>query len=125
MPNGRLGMGSFSTLNLTTGRSPASCSPSKRLETGFTREFMASWRVFLATFGILPVFTGPIPCRHLARWLRVALMPSPEASTPVWIGLLDGHLWVTIANRLGFPVLTSTHHEFLGTTRSAPRAVAG
>jgi len=52
-------------------------------------------------------------------------MPSPEASAPVWVALLDGHFGVTIANRLGFAVLTGTHHELLGTTRSAPGAITG
>lgn len=76
-------------------------------------------------FLLSPVAARPKTSRHLARRLRVALMPSPEASAPVWIGLLDGHLRVTIPNRLGFAVLTGTHHELLGSIRSSPRAVAG
>ena len=49
---------------------------------------------------LLPVLTGPVPCRHLAGRLAVTSMPSPEATSAVWVGLLNCHLWVTVSDGL-------------------------
>ena len=116
---------SCSTLNLTTGRSRASHFDSKRLETGFLSDCGALWRVFLATFGILPVLAAPMPCCQLAGRLGVALMPSPKASAPVWIALLDSHLGIAVSNGLAFTALAGTHYELLWSSRCTPWAVAG
>ena len=114
---------SSSTLNLTTGRSRASHLDSKRLETGFLSECVALWRVFLATFGILPVLAAPMPSCQLAGRLGVALMPSPKAPAPVWIAFLNGHLGIAIADGLTFTTTTSTHYKLLWSSRCTPGAV--
>ena len=100
---------SSSTLNLTTGRSGASDLLQRRLETAFLLDFRALWRVFLATFGILPVLAAPMPCCQLAGRLGVALMPSPKASAPVWIALLDSHFGVSVADCLALTALASPY----------------
>lgn len=82
-------------------------------------DFEAFWRI------VLPVLATPVSSRHFAGWLRVALMPGSEASAPVWIGLFDLHVRITIPNRLGFSVLAGTNHELLIAPRGAPRAVTG
>ena len=106
-------MSSGSTLNLTTGRSRASHFDSKRLETGFLLDSDRLWRVFLATFGILPVFAAPIPRCQLAWWLAVTPMPSPKATPAGWIALLYSHLGVAIADGLTFATLASAYTKFL------------
>jgi hypothetical protein len=94
---------------LTTGRSRASHFDSKRLETGFLLDSDRLWRVFLATFGISPVLATPIAGGGLGWWFRVALMPSSEALSPIWIALLDCHLGITIADGLAFTALASPY----------------
>ena len=115
---------SSSTLNLTTGRSGASDLPQRRLETAFLLDFGALWRVFLATFGILPVLAAPMPSCQLAGRLGVALMPSPKASAPVWITLLDSHLGIAVSDGLAFATLAGSHYELLWSSRCTPWAVA-
>ena len=115
---------SSSTLNLTTGRSGASDLPQRRLETAFLLDFRALWRVFLATFGILPVLAAPMPCCQLAGKLGVTLMPSPKAPAPVWIALLYSHLGIAVADGLAFTALAGFHYKFLWPTRCTPWAVA-
>ena len=116
---------SSSTLNLTTGRSGASDLPQRRLETAFLLDFGALWRVFLATFGILPVLAAPMPCCQLAGRLGVTLMPSPKATPTVWIALLDGHLGIAVSNGLTFATLAGSHYKLLWSSRCTPWAVAG
>ena len=116
---------SSSTLNLTTGRSGASDLPQRRFLGASLRDCVALWRVFLATFGILPVLAAPMPCCQLAWRLGVALMPSPKAPAPVWIALLDCHLWIAVADGLAFTTLAGTHYKLLWSSRCTPWAVAG
>ena len=106
-------MSSGSTLNLTTGRSRASHFESKRLETGFLLDSDRLWRVFLATFGILPVLAAPIPRCQLAGRVAITPMPSSEATPAVWIALLDGHLGVSVADGLALTTLASPYYELL------------
>ena len=115
---------SSSTLNLTTGRSGASDLLQRRLETAFLLDFEALWRVFLATFGILPVLAAPMPCCQLAGRLGVTLMPSPKASAPVWIALLDSHLGIAVSDGLAFTTLAGTHYKLLWSSRCTPWTVA-
>ena len=115
---------SSSTLNLTTGRSGASDLLQRRLETAFLLDFRALWRVFLATFGILPVLAAPMSSCQLAGRLGVTLMPSPKATPTVWIALLDSHLGIAIADGLAFTALAGFHYKFLWPTRCTPWAVA-
>ena len=115
---------SSSTLNLTTGRSGASDLLQRRLETAFLLDFRALWRVFLATFGILPVLAAPMPSCQLAGRLGVTLMPSPKAPAPVWVALLDGHLGISVADGLAFTALAGSNYKFLWPTRCTPWAVA-
>ena len=115
---------SSSTLNLTTGRSRASHFDSKRRETGFLLDSDRLWRVFLATFGILPVLAAPMPCCQLAGRLGVTLMPSPKASAPVWIALLDSHLGIAVSDGLAFTTLAGTHYKLLWSSRCTPWTVA-
>ena len=116
---------SSSTLNLTTGRSGASDLLQRRLETAFLLDFRALWRVFLATFGILPVLAAPMPSCQLAGRLGVTLMPSPKASAPVWIALLNSHLGISVADGLAFTPTTSSHYELFWSSRCPSWAVAG
>ena len=102
-------MSSSSTLNLTTGRSRASHFESKRLETGFLLDSDRLWRVFLATFGILPVLTRPVPCCQLAGRVTITPVPSSEALASIWIALLDGHLGIAIADGLALTALASPY----------------
>jgi hypothetical protein len=46
-----------------------------------------------------------MPSCQLARWLGITLMPSSEASTAVWIALLDFHLGVAVADGLALATL--------------------
>ena len=115
---------SSSTLNLTTGRSRASHLDSKRLETGFLSDCVALWRVFLATFGILPVLAAPMPSCQLAGRLGVTLMPSPKAPAPVWIALLDSHLGIAVSDGLAFTTLAGSHYKLLWSSRCPSGAVA-
>ena len=92
--------------------------PPKPLEKALERVFRASWRI------VLPVLTRPVPSRHLARRLRIALVPGPEASTPVWVVLLDGHVGIAISDSLGLPILASPNHKLLFCPRCTPWAVA-
>jgi hypothetical protein len=103
---------SCSTLNLTTGRSRASHFDSKRRETGFLLDSDRLWRVFLATFGISPVLAAPMPSCQLAGRVAVALMPSPKASAPIWIALLDGHFGIAVSDCLAFTTLACTNPKF-------------
>lgn len=103
---------SCSTLNLTTGRSGASDLLQRRLETAFLLDFRALWRVFLATFGILPVLAAPMPSCQLAGRLGITLMPSPKATPTVWIALLNGHLGIAVADGLAFTTLACTNPKF-------------
>jgi hypothetical protein len=103
---------SSSTLNLTTGRSGASDLLQRRFLGASLRECVALWRVFLATFGILPVLATPMPSCQLAGRVAVALMPSPKAPAPVWIALLDRHLGVAVSNGLTFTPLACTNPKF-------------
>ena len=116
---------SSSTLNLTTGRSRASDLPQRRLETAFLLDFEALWRVFLATFGILPVLAAPMPSCQLAGRLGVALMPSPKAPAPVWIALLNCHLGIAVSNSLTFTALAGSDYKLLWSPSCTPWAVAG
>ncbi len=111
-------MSSGSTLNLTTGRSRASHFESKRLETGFLLDSDRLWRVFLATFGILPVLATPIPRCQLAGRVAITSMPSSKATPAGWIALLNGHLGVAVADNLALPILTGADYEFTRLTRS-------
>ena len=52
-------------------------------------------------------------------------MPSPKASAPVWIALLDSHLGIAVSNGLAFTALAGTHYELLWSSRCTPWAVAG
>ena len=115
---------SSSTLNLTTGRSGASDLPQRRFLGASLRECVALWRVFLATFGILPVLAAPMPSCQLAGRLGVALMPSPKAPAPVWIALLDSHLGIAVSDGLAFTALAGTHYKLLWSPRCTPWAVA-
>ena len=115
---------SCSTLNLTTGRSGASDLLQRRLETAFLLDFRALWRVFLATFGILPVLAAPMPSCQLAGRLGITLMPSPKATPTVWIALLDCHLWIAVADGLAFTTLAGTHYKLLWSSRCTPWTVA-
>ncbi|NBQ98740.1 MAG: hypothetical protein EBT26_10275 [Microbacteriaceae bacterium] len=54
---------------------------------------------------LLPVLAAPMPSCQLAWGLGIALMPSSEAFTAVWITLLDGHLGIAIADSLAFAAL--------------------
>ena len=117
-------MSSGSTLNLTTGRSRASHFESKRLETGFLLDSDRLWRVFLATFGILPVLARPVLRCQLARRVAVTPVPSPEALAPCWIALFDGHLGVSVADNLALPILTGADYKFTRLSRCASGAVA-
>ena len=115
---------SSSTLNLTTGRSGASDLPQRRLETAFPLDCERFRAFFLATFGILPVLAAPMPSCQLAGRLGVALMPSPKASAPVWITLLDSHLGIAVSDGLAFATLAGSHYELLWSSRCTPWAVA-
>ena len=89
------------------------------------RDCVALWRVFLATFGILPVLARPVPCCQLAWWLAVTPVPSPKATPTVWIALLDGHLGIAVADSLALTTLASSDYELLWSSRGTPWAVAG
>ena len=115
---------SSSTLNLTTGRSGASDLLQRRLETAFLLDFRALWRVFLATFGILPVLAAPMPGCQLAWRLAITPVPSPKAPAPVWIALLDSHLGIAVADGLAFATLAGSHYKLLWSSRCTPWAVA-
>lgn len=115
---------SSSTLNLTTGRSRASHFDSKRLETGFLLDSDRLWRVFLATFAILPVFAAPVPSCQLARRLAITPVPSPKAPPTGWIAFLNGHLGISVTDGLAFTSLAGSHHKLLWSSRCAPWAVA-
>ena len=104
---------SSSTLNLTTGRSGASDLPQRRFLGASLRECVALWRVFLATFGILPVLAAPMPSCQLAGRLGVTLMPSPKATPAGWIALLNAHLGVAVADCLTFTTLARAYTKFL------------
>ena len=52
-------------------------------------------------------------------------MPSPKASAPVWIALLNGHLGIAVADGLAFTTLASAYYELTRLAWCAPRAVAG
>ena len=39
-------------------------------------------------------------------------MPRPKATPAVWITLLDGHLWIAIADGLAFTTLASANSKF-------------
>jgi len=98
---------------LTTGRSRASHFESKRLETGFLLDSDRLWRVFLATFGILPVLTRPVPCCQLARRVAITPVPSSKATPAGWIALLDAHLRVAVADNLALTALARAYPKFL------------
>ncbi len=117
-------MSSGSTLNLTIGRSRASHFEPKRLETGFLLDSDRLWRVFLATFGILPVLAAPIPRCQLAGRATVTPMPSPKATPAVWITLLDCHLGIAVADNLALPILTRSDYKFTRLSRCTPRTIA-
>ena len=51
-------------------------------------------------------------------------MPSPKASAPIWIALLDRHLGVAVADNLALPILTGADYEFTRLARCTPWAVA-
>ena len=87
-------------------------------------DFEALWRVFLATFVILPVFTAPIPRCQLARRLAVTPMPSSEATPSVWITLFDGHLGIAVADNLALPILAGSDNKLLALPRCTPRTIA-
>ena len=106
-------MSSGSTLNLTTGRSVASDRALRRFLGASLLDCVALWRVFLATFGILPVLARPIPRCQLAWRLAIAPMSSPKAPTAVWIALLDSHLGVSVADSLALTALASPYYELL------------
>ena len=114
---------SSSTLNLTTGRSGASVLPQRRFLGASLLDFEALWRVFLATFGILPVLAAPMPSCQLAWRLGVTLMPSPKASAPVWIALFDSHLGIAVADCLAFTPTTSSHNELFWSSRCPSGAI--
>jgi len=101
----------------------ASAFARRRLETAFLLDFEASWRVFWAAFGMLPVFAAPMPCCQLAGRLGITLMPSPEASAAVWIILFDGHIWIAVANNLALTILARSYHKLLALSRCTPWAV--
>ena len=103
----------------------ASGLPQRRLETAFLLDFRALWRVFLATFGILPILAAPMPSCQLARRLGVTLMPSPKATPTVWIALLDGHLGIAVSDGLAFTTLAGFNYKLLWSSRCTPWAVAG
>jgi len=117
-------LSSGSTLNLTAGRSRASHFDSKRLETGFLLDSDRLWRVFLATFGILPVLAAPIPRCQLAGRLAVTPMPSSEATPTRWVVLFNGHIWIAVSDNLALPILTRSDHKLLTLSRCTPGAVA-
>ena len=73
----------------------------------------------------LPISTTPETWGQLARWLRVALMPSPEASPSGWVALLNSHLGVTISDSLTLATLASPDHKLLWSSRCAPWTVTG
>ena len=60
-----------------------------------------------------PFPTRPVAGGRLARRVRIAPMPSPKALPAPRYGLLNGHLWVTKADGLGFAAATSAYHELL------------
>jgi len=86
---------------------------------------VALWRVFLATFGILPVLARPVPRCQLARRVAVTPVPSSEALAPCWIALLDRHLGIAVADGLALTALASPDYELLWSSRGTPWAVAG
>ena len=114
---------SFSTLNLTTGRSGASGLLQRRLETAFPLDCERFRAFFLATFGILPVLAAPMPSCQLAGRLGVTLMPSPKATPTVWIALLDGHLGIAVSDGLTFTTLAGSDYKLLWSSRCTPWAV--
>ena len=89
----------------------------------FLLDFEASWRVFLATFGILPVFAAPRTGCQLARRLGITLMPSPKATPTRWVILFDGHIWIAVANNLALTILARSDYKLLALSRCAPWAV--
>jgi len=102
-------LSSGSTLNLTTGRSGASDRAARRFLVASLLDCGALWRVFLATFGILPVLTRPVPCCQLARRVAVTPVPSSKATPAGWVALLNRHLGVAIADSLAFTALASPY----------------
>ena len=80
---------------------------------------MALWCV------VLPLAATPVACRQLARRVAVTPMPSPEALAPSRYRLLDGHLWISEPDGLGFAIGTGTDHELLSRTWGTPWAVTG
>ena len=87
-------------------------------------DFEASWRVFLATFGILPVFAAPMPSCQLAGWLTITPMPSPKAAPTRWVILFNAHIWISVADNLTLTILARSDHKLLTLSRCAPGAVA-
>lgn len=79
----------------------------------------------MATFGILPVLAGPVPCCQLAGGVAITPVPSPEATPAVWIAFLDGHLGIAVADGLALTTLASPDYELLWSSRGAPWAVTG
>jgi len=85
---------------------------------------VALWRVFLATFGILPVLARPVSCCQLARRVAVTPVSSSEAAPAGWVALFDGHLGIAIADCLALTTLASPDYELLRSSRGTPWAVA-
>lgn len=87
-------------------------------------DFEASWRVFLATFAILPVFAAPMPCCQLAGWLTITPVSSSKATPTRWVIFFDGHIWIAISYNLALPILARSDNKFLALSRCTPWAVA-
>ena len=88
------------------------------------RDCVALWRVFLATFGILPVLAAPMSRCQLAGRLAITPMPSSKAAPARWVALFDGHLGISVADSLALTTLASPDYELLWSSRGTPWAVA-